>query len=142
MVLGILSGLIGGGKISKSILATGLKVVDELYETDEEKKIAQRTLAEIDAKLKEKQIEVNIAEAKHKSLFVAGWRPFIGWISASALAFNFIISPCIEWYIAFAKLDITLPNISLNELYPIILGMLGLGFARSYEKTKKVNDRH
>ena len=57
--------------------------------TGPQKKIAQRTLAEIDAKLKEKQIEVNIAEAKHKSLFVAGWRPFIGWISASALAFNF-----------------------------------------------------
>ena len=142
MVLGLLGSLVGGGKISKSILSTGLKVVDELYESDEEKKIAQRTLAEIDAKLKEKQIEVNIAEAKHKSLFVAGWRPFIGWISASALAFNFIVAPCMEWYIAFAQLDITLPNISLNELYPIILGMLGLGFARSYEKTKKVDDRH
>ena len=77
-MLGLLSGLIGGGKISKSILSTGLKVIDELYETDEEKKVAQRTLAEIDSKLKEKQIEVNIAEAKHKSLFVAGWRPFIG----------------------------------------------------------------
>ena len=55
-MLGLLTGLIGGGKISKSILSTGLKVVDELYESDEEKKIAQRTLAEIDAKLKEKKI--------------------------------------------------------------------------------------
>ena len=58
------------------------------------------------------------------------------------IAFNFILAPCMEWYIAFAKLEIVLPNISLNELYPIILGMLGLGFARSYEKTKKVDDRH
>ena len=101
------------------------------------------TMAEKHAQeLAKGQLEINKAEAQHKSLFVAGWRPFIGWISASALAFNFILAPCMEWYIAFAKLEIVLPNISLNELYPIILGMLGLGFARSYEKTKKVDDRH
>ena len=84
------------------------------------------------------QVEVNKAEASHRSIFVAGWRPCIGWISASALGFNFILAPCLEWYIAFAKLDIVLPTISLNELYPIILGMLGLGFARSYEKKNQL----
>ena len=119
-----------GGKTVETVS----KVIDDLHYSGEEKENLKLRFAEVESKLKEKQLEVNKAEASHRSIFVAGWRPCIGWISASALGFNFILAPCLEWYIAMAKLDITLPTISLNELYPIILGMLGLGFARSYEK--------
>mgnify|MGYP003627603561 FL=1 len=125
----MLAKLLGGGTIK----AVG-NVIDDMHFSGEEKEKLKLQFAEIESKLKEKQLDINKAEASHRSVFVAGWRPFIGWISASALAFNFILAPCLEWYIAFAKLDIVLPTISLNELYPIILGMLGLGFARSYEK--------
>jgi len=125
----MLAKLLGGGTIK----AVG-NVIDDMHFSGEEKEKLKLQFAEIESKLKEKQLDINKAEATHRSVFVAGWRPFIGWISASALAFNFILTPCLEWYIAFAKLDIVLPTISLNELYPIILGMLGLGFARSYEK--------
>ena len=125
----MLAKLLGGGTIK----AVG-NVIDDMHFSGEEKEKLKLQFAEIESKLKEKQLDINKAEATHRSVFVAGWRPFIGWISASALAFNFILAPCLEWYIAFAKLDIVLPTISLNELYPIILGMLGLGFARSYEK--------
>ena len=125
----MLAKLLSGGTIK----AVG-NVIDDMHFSGEEKEKLKLQFAEIESKLKEKQLDINKAEASHRSVFVAGWRPFIGWISASALAFNFILAPCLEWYIAFAKLDIVLPTISLNELYPIILGMLGLGFARSYEK--------
>lgn len=129
----MLQNLLGGGA-----LKTISNIVDEVYTSPEEREKIKLEFAKVEAKLKEKQLDVNKAEASHRSVFVAGWRPFIGWISASALAFNFILAPCLEWYIAFAKLDIVLPTISLNELYPIILGMLGLGFARSYEKKQGV----
>ena len=123
-----------GGKTVESVS----KVIDDLHYSGEEKEQLKLRFEEIQSKLKEKQLDVNKAEASHRSIFVAGWRPCIGWISASALGFNFILAPCLEWYIAFAQLDIVLPTISLNELYPIILGMLGLGFARSYEKKSGV----
>lgn len=123
-----------GGKTVETVS----KVIDDLHYSGEEKENLKLRFAEVESKLKEKQLDVNKAEASHRSIFVAGWRPCIGWISASALGFNFLLAPCLEWYIAFAKLDIVLPTISLNELYPIILGMLGLGFARSYEKKSGV----
>ena len=138
-MLGILGSLIGGGKISKSILSTGLKVVDELYESDEEKKIAQRTLAEIDAKLKEKQIEVNIAEAKHKSLFVAGWRPFIGWTCGIALAWTYVGTPILQFILAQTGHLIDLPSLDMSQMMPVLLGMLGLGGLRTFEKFKGVS---
>jgi len=141
-VLGLLSGLIGGGKISKSILSTGLKVIDELYESDEEKAQAQRTLAEIDAKLREKQIAVNIQEAKHSSIFVSGWRPFIGWCCGIAIAWHWIGISILQWIATITGSQIIFPTFDLSQMYPIILGMLGLGFARSYEKKQKVDDRH
>ena len=128
-------GKIFGGKTIETIS----NVIDDLHYSGEEKEKLKLRFAEINSRLKEKQLDINVAEANHRSIFVAGWRPCIGWISASALGFNFLLAPVLEWYIAFAKLDITLPTISLNELYPIILGMLGLGFARSYEKKNGVS---
>jgi len=130
----LLGNLFGGGAIK----AVG-NIIDDLHTSDEERQQAKATVLKIEAELRKRQMDVNLVEAKHRSVFVAGWRPCIGWICASALGFNFILAPCLEWYIAFAQLDITLPTISLNELYPVILGMLGLGFARSYEKIKNVS---
>jgi|TARA_R110002072_G_scaffold96650_1_gene212465 hypothetical protein len=77
------------------------------------------------------QLEVNKVEAAHKSLFVAGWRPFCGWISALGLAYNVIIAQILGiWF--------TVPEVDPSLLTPVLLGMLGLGGMRSYEKTKNV----
>ena len=115
------------------------RVVPDKNANAKAKREIEKSLVENANELLLAQTEINKVEAGHRSLFVAGWRPCIGWICASSLGFNFILAPCLEWYIAFAQLDITLPTISLNELYPVILGMLGLGFARSYEKIKNVS---
>jgi hypothetical protein len=83
------------------------------------------------------QIEVNKAEAQHRSLFVAGWRPFIGWTCGIALAYHFILTPFILFATAFAGFQIpALPTFDMESLMTVLLGMLGLGGLRTFEKTK------
>lgn len=92
------------------------------------------TLAENHAhEIATKQIEVNKQEAAHKSLFVAGWRPFIGWTCGVAMANNFIVMP----YIA-VLFSVDVPVLELAEMMPVLMGLLGLGAYRSYEKIKGV----
>jgi|TARA_R110001583_G_scaffold11899_13_gene53163 hypothetical protein len=77
------------------------------------------------------QLEINKMEAAHKSLFVAGWRPAIGWICALGLLYNTIIANIISIWVAVPEVDTTL-------LVPVMMGMLGLGAMRSYEKVNQV----
>ena len=84
------------------------------------------------------QIETNKAEASNPSLFVAGWRPFTGWVCASALAFNYIVLP-IASYVCSLFLDVPVPTpLDMDVMLPVLLGMLGLGGIRGYEKVKGV----
>tara|TARA_R100000900_G_scaffold131667_1_gene107919 strand:- start:6910 stop:7293 length:384 start_codon:yes stop_codon:yes gene_type:complete len=78
------------------------------------------------------QLEINKAEATHKSLFVAGWRPCIGWVCALGLFYNVILANIIGIWIDVPEVDTTL-------LVPVMMGMLGLGAMRSYEKVQGVS---
>ena len=83
------------------------------------------------------QIGVNKAEAGHRSIFVAGWRPFVGWVCAIALAYHFVLQPILIFGMAAANVaPLTLPQFDMDSLMTVLLGMLGLGGLRSYEKTK------
>tara|TARA_Y100000004_G_scaffold143125_1_gene162821 strand:+ start:165 stop:569 length:405 start_codon:yes stop_codon:yes gene_type:complete len=83
------------------------------------------------------QVEVNKAEAKHRSIFVAGWRPFVGWICAVALGYHFVLHPIILFGAGWAGVEIPeLPAFDMDSLMTVLLGMLGLGGLRSYEKAK------
>ena len=85
------------------------------------------------------QVEVNKQEAQHRSIFVAGWRPCVGWVTALALAWHFIVSPLILFAVAIAGIEIPeLPSFDMETLSTILLGMLGLGGLRSFEKFKGV----
>lgn len=104
--------------------------------------MAQRgDLAALDAELKMStgQIQVNQAEAQHQSLFVAGWRPAIGWVCASAFAFKFVVGPTAAVLMAVAGHPIVLPEFDFSEMSTILLGMLGLGTLRTVEKVKRVS---
>jgi len=84
------------------------------------------------------QLEINKVEASHGSIFVAGWRPAIGWVCGFALAWNFVIQPLLLWG-AWIFPDIapdisTAPKLDTDELMTVLLGMLGLGGLRTYEK--------
>lgn len=103
--------------------------------------MAQRgELAYLDADLKlaTGQMEVNRAEAQHQSIFVAGWRPAIGWVCAAAFAFKFVVGPAAAVLMTMAGHPITLPEFDFSEMSTILLGMLGLGTLRTVEKIKKV----
>ena len=83
------------------------------------------------------QVDVNKAEAQHKSIFVAGWRPFIGWTCGVALAYHFVAAPLIIFAAGWAGAEIPdLPVFDMDALMTVLLGMLGLGGLRTYEKTK------
>ena len=72
-------------------------------------------------------------EAAHQSLFVAGWRPFIGWVCGLAMVFNFLIIPAVSWF------GVTAEPMDFAVMSPILLGMLGLSGLRTTEKIKKVS---
>ena len=133
-MLGIIQGLLGGGQ--GGALKTISKVIDDLHTSDEEKLDKKILMQRIQQKLAEKQLDVNAKEAGHRSIFVSGWRPFIGWCGGFALAFEFILSPGIEWYSKFAGLNLIAPEIQTGPLLAIVTSMLGVASLRSFEKSK------
>ena len=81
------------------------------------------------------QLEINKQEAAHGSIFVAGWRPGIGWICGAALGWNFLVQPIASWAAFLGGIDLAgMPTLDTGELTTILLGMLGLGGLRTYEK--------
>jgi len=83
------------------------------------------------------QVEVNKAEAASGSLFKGGWRPFVGWICGFALLYHFILSPLIIFIVALTGAAIPpLPEFDMGSLMTVLLGMLGIGGLRTYEKQK------
>ena len=90
------------------------------------------------------QLQINQEEAKNPHLFVAGWRPFMGWVCGVAIGWNFVIYPFVVWYMAIRGMDAANfpPMIPLAGLWPVILGMLGLGGLRTVEKAAGINSQH
>ena len=83
------------------------------------------------------QGELNKVEAQHRSIFVAGWRPFIGWVCGFALLYNFVIRDLLTWLMGVWYSEIAPPPaLQMEHLMTVLLGMLGLGGLRTYEKLK------
>ena len=98
------------------------------------------TMAENHAQeLAKGQLEVNKVEAAHKSLFVSGWRPFIGWTCGLGMFGNFITIPFSNFVLALFGIDIVIPLVPLETMMPVLMGMLGLGAMRTYEKKNAVH---
>lgn len=118
------------------------KLIDKIFPGDDEltkQKKAQLEL-EITKALVEaegKQIEVNKVEAGHPSLFVAGWRPFVGWAAAIGFVFQFLLAPMINYVLITHNLP-ELPVLEIDQLYTMLMGMLGLGGLRTFEKIRGV----
>ena len=119
-----------------SMLEPATKLLDKVIEDKDQKNALAHeiaTMAERHAQeLAQGQLEVNKVEAAHKSLFVAGWRPAIGWVCALCLFYNVILANIIWIWIDLPEIDTTL-------LVPVMMGMLGLGAMRSYEKVQGVS---
>jgi len=114
-----------------------------LPENKEERAKAERELeaklATHLAKIDLAQLEINKAEAAHRSIFVAGWRPFIGWTCGIAIAWTYVAQPFLAFGLAQSGHLIDLPALDLSQMMPVLMGMLGLGGLRTFEKFKGVS---
>ena len=119
---------------------TGL--LDKFIEDKDQKNALAHEIATMSEKhaqeLAMAQIEVNKAEASNHSMFVSGWRPAVGWVCTIGLATNYLFVPVCNFILTINKHPITVPPLDLSEMMPVLLGMLGLGGLRTYEKTKNV----
>lgn len=80
------------------------------------------------------QLDINKEEAKNPSVFVSGWRPFIGWVCGAGCAWNWVALPAIKAVALYFGHQVALSPADLSEMMPLLLGMLGLGGLRTVEK--------
>lgn len=120
-MLGMLGGTIG-------------KLLDRLIPDRAAREAAAAKLAELEQSGELQtlvgQLDINRVEAAHRSLFVAGWRPAVGWICAAAMLNNFIVVPYV------GALFPSIQPLDLSVMMPVLLGMLGLAGARTFEKAR------
>ena len=121
--------------MSKLNVVAGIidKVADKIddFTLDKEEK------AQLIQEINKAQIEVNKVEANSNSLFVAGWRPFVGWTCGIAICYHFVLQPFLVFLLYSSGYQMDLPVFDMTTLTTILLGMLGLGGMRSFEKVKK-----
>lgn len=135
--------------IIDGVFNVGMKLIDRFFPDAAAADAAKLKLLEMqqagelaqlaaDTDLAKGQLVVNQVEAASTSLFVAGWRPFIGWTCGAAFAYKFVLAPFIVLGLAAAGHPISLPVLDFTEMSTILLGMLGLGGMRTIEKIKGV----
>lgn len=110
--------------------AAGLLELERLRQTGELAALSAET------ELARGQQEINAEEARSASIFVAGWRPAVGWTCAAAFAYHFVLQPLLAFALAAAGHPTTLPSFDMGALTTVLMGMLGLGGLRTIEKVK------
>ena len=121
------------------------KVASDLITTDKERIELELEGKRIDQATDLAQMEVNKTEAQNQNLFVAGWRPAIGWVGAAAMAYQFLLYPLLVWSWAWMQAEQIVPQevkpppmLDTEALWVILSGMLGIAGMRSFEKTRGV----
>jgi hypothetical protein len=126
-----------------ALLDIGGKVVDRLWPNKAEADAAKLELLKLqqsgELQAIAGQLQINQAEASSSSVFVAGWRPFVGWVCGLAVAYTFLIYPLSLWALALYAPGMEPPKLMTGDmLYELLFGMLGLGGLRTMEKIKRV----
>ena len=112
-------------------------IIDKVADKIDDFTLDKEEKAQLIQEINKAQIEVNKVEANSNSLFVSGWRPFVGWTCGIALCYHFVLQPFLTFVLYSFGQQITLPTFDMGTLTTILMGMLGLGGLRSYEKVKK-----
>lgn len=125
----------------QALISPVSKLLDKFIpDADERAKLAHEiaTMAEKQAhEANMGQLEINKIEAQHRSIFVAGWRPFLGWGLSFAMVWHFVLAPMLIFVFAYTGLETPeLPEFDMGSLMTVLMGMLGLGGLRTFEKTK------
>jgi hypothetical protein len=95
-------------------------------------------LAEVD----KAQIAVNQEESKSSSLFVSGWRPWLGWVCGASFTWQYVIQPIATFVLTASGHPVILPTLDFSAMTPVMMGMLGLAGMRTWEKTQEVQNKH
>lgn len=119
-------------------IAAALKVLDKFVPDPEARAKAEADLRNALQSWDKAQSDVNAVEAANASVFVSGWRPFLGWCCGAALAYQYLISPLIMWVALSAGANLASPPRLDDSLWELMFGMLGLGGLRTLEKIKGV----
>ena len=121
------------------------KVASDLITTDKERIELELEGRRIDQATDLAQMEVNKTEAQNQNLFVAGWRPAVGWVGAAAMAYQFLLYPLLVWSWTWMQAEQIVPQdvkpppmLDTEALWVILSGMLGIAGMRSFEKTRGV----
>jgi hypothetical protein len=142
--LSIISGLFGGNAVKDAG-----KALDDIFTSDEEKRAIELEAKKadlnyrleqnkLDASLALGQLEINKEEAKSPHLFVAGWRPAVGWICAAALGYQFLAFPMLSWASENFGWKVP-PALDVQTLMTVLMAMLGMAGFRTFEKVKEVD---
>jgi len=121
------------------IASLASNVLDRFFPNKSEQEKQEITMAMM---VIQGQIDTNKVEAANPNMFVAGWRPYIGWVCGTGFAIQFVVAPIAEWGAALAGHPVKFPELDMGTLLTLLGGMLGIGGLRTYEKTKGVNRRH
>jgi hypothetical protein len=117
-----------------AVLDIGGKLIDRFFPDPAERDRAKLELLKMQQAGELAQLAVNAEEAKSGSVFVAGWRPFIGWVCGTACAWNWLGLPITKMALAYFGHPLTVSPADLSEMMPVLMGMLGLGGLRTIEK--------
>jgi hypothetical protein len=96
----------------------------------------EKALIDNASKINLAQAETNKIEASHRSIWVAGWRPFLGWVAGFGFAWVFVIAPVAQWVCALLGIHIVLPVLHTDVMMELTVALLGLSGLRSWEKSK------
>lgn len=96
----------------------------------------QQKLMELELRAMEGQMQINVEEAKSEHLFVAGWRPFVGWVGGASLCYAAILEPLMSWIARLNGSTVTFPVLDTTITMQVLFGILGLGAFRSFDKSK------
>ena len=124
--------------LTDSVVGIAGKVLDKFIQ---DKDLKAKLQHEMDMQLHNAnlaQIDVNKAEAASGSIFIGGWRPFVGWVCGVAMLYHFLLQPIIVFTLSAAGITFDLPQFDMGSLMTILMGLLGLGGLRSFEKHKGI----
>jgi hypothetical protein len=124
------------------VLSLGEKLIDKLIPDPKAKADAIQKLAELeqsgDLAVIAGQVEINKIEAASSKMFIAGWRPYIGWVLGTGLAVMLVVGPMMAWGSALAGRPIEQPKMPTEVIMALTTSLLGLSGMRSWEKFKGV----
>lgn len=126
------------------VLEVGKSLIERFFPDKEEARKAEaeflRLAAEGELKQVIAQLEVNVREAQHPSIFVAGWRPFFGWAGGVGFIYAVMLQPMLAWWATIQSIPVP-PELNLDLLWVVVTGMLGIGGLRTWEKSKRVETK-